>query len=156
MSTAKDTSDRQRQFALWLTDQAQAQFVSDTPETELLLQLVGNREFLQHVEAMGTSAAEHGGSLSSLLATALERIGSLGNETLANTDAPAQRDLLDRLVQLQSGTVQSLIRGYMSIVPITTAPANRETLLDNTIRALDRSEERRVGKECRSRWSPYH
>src|SRR5258708_37294723 len=25
-----------------------------------------------------------------------------------------------------------------------------------TIRALDRSEERRVGKECRSRWSPYH
>ena len=24
------------------------------------------------------------------------------------------------------------------------------------IRALARSEERRVGKECRSRWSPYH
>ena len=23
-------------------------------------------------------------------------------------------------------------------------------------RALHRSEERRVGKECRSRWSPYH
>ena len=23
-------------------------------------------------------------------------------------------------------------------------------------RATDRSEERRVGKECRSRWSPYH
>src|SRR5688572_23857567 len=26
----------------------------------------------------------------------------------------------------------------------------------NTIVELDRSEERRVGKECRSRWSPYH
>ena len=25
-----------------------------------------------------------------------------------------------------------------------------------TLRALKRSEERRVGKECRSRWSPYH
>ena len=24
------------------------------------------------------------------------------------------------------------------------------------IMVLDRSEERRVGKECRSRWSPYH
>ena len=24
------------------------------------------------------------------------------------------------------------------------------------IKALYRSEERRVGKECRSRWSPYH
>ena len=23
-------------------------------------------------------------------------------------------------------------------------------------RDVDRSEERRVGKECRSRWSPYH
>ena len=25
-----------------------------------------------------------------------------------------------------------------------------------TTSAKDRSEERRVGKECRSRWSPYH
>ena len=27
---------------------------------------------------------------------------------------------------------------------------------DRTVRKLFRSEERRVGKECRSRWSPYH
>ena len=27
-----------------------------------------------------------------------------------------------------------------------------DVILDNTVR----SEERRVGKECRSRWSPYH
>ena len=26
----------------------------------------------------------------------------------------------------------------------------------NTVVVLLRSEERRVGKECRSRWSPYH
>ena len=25
-----------------------------------------------------------------------------------------------------------------------------------TVNSQDRSEERRVGKECRSRWSPYH
>ena len=25
-----------------------------------------------------------------------------------------------------------------------------------TVGFIDRSEERRVGKECRSRWSPYH
>ena len=25
-----------------------------------------------------------------------------------------------------------------------------------TVYLADRSEERRVGKECRSRWSPYH
>ena len=28
--------------------------------------------------------------------------------------------------------------------------------LDTGIAEIDRSEERRVGKECRSRWSPYH
>ena len=28
--------------------------------------------------------------------------------------------------------------------------------LDEAVKALSRSEERRVGKECRSRWSPYH
>ena len=26
----------------------------------------------------------------------------------------------------------------------------------NFEKAIERSEERRVGKECRSRWSPYH
>ena len=30
------------------------------------------------------------------------------------------------------------------------------TLRKGEIHALMRSEERRVGKECRSRWSPYH
>ena len=29
-------------------------------------------------------------------------------------------------------------------------------LLLPTLAAAERSEERRVGKECRSRWSPYH
>src|SRR2546425_3810464 len=30
------------------------------------------------------------------------------------------------------------------------------TGLPTVLRGLRRSEERRVGKECRSRWSPYH
>ena len=31
-----------------------------------------------------------------------------------------------------------------------------EAAMTQTQDALTRSEERRVGKECRSRWSPYH
>ena len=31
-----------------------------------------------------------------------------------------------------------------------------QLILDNILTQRDRSEERRVGKECRSRWSPYH
>ena len=34
---------------------------------------------------------------------------------------------------------QTIIQGYFNMMMI-----------------VDRSEERRVGKECRSRWSPYH
>src|SRR2546427_9840617 len=36
-------------------------------------------------------------------------------------------------------------------------PAYRKRLLEDATAAIaERSEERRVGKECRSRWSPYH
>ena len=41
----------------------------------------------------------------------------------------------------------------------TTASAQIKTVVNNVVfPAIDliRSEERRVGKECRSRWSPYH
>ena len=33
---------------------------------------------------------------------------------------------------------------------------NSYVINDEKIAVMDRSEERRVGKECRSRWSPYH
>src|ERR1035441_222231 len=35
-------------------------------------------------------------------------------------------------------------------------PAETSEQRLNFAQALNRSEERRVGKECRSRWSPYH
>ena len=41
-------------------------------------------------------------------------------------------------------------KGYHN--PVTTA----DHASDNRIKEILRSEERRVGKECRSRWSPYH
>ena len=37
----------------------------------------------------------------------------------------------------------------------TTTPKKPNSALRKIARA-ERSEERRVGKECRSRWSPYH
>ena len=50
-------------------------------------------------------------------------------------------------------TITSIVRhaervhGHKEIVSITR---------DNPRHRYTRSEERRVGKECRSRWSPYH
>ena len=34
--------------------------------------------------------------------------------------------------------------------------STHDTPFETFVEADDRSEERRVGKECRSRWSPYH
>ena len=39
--------------------------------------------------------------------------------------------------------------GFVKIIPPTTGT-------EGVAPSLTRSEERRVGKECRSRWSPYH
>ena len=34
---------------------------------------------------------------------------------------------------------------------------DQKTVIEKMMKAIEhRSEERRVGKECRSRWSPYH
>ena len=35
------------------------------------------------------------------------------------------------------------------------AQSKKVSIIGNNV-SLERSEERRVGKECRSRWSPYH
>src|SRR5215211_6959650 len=39
---------------------------------------------------------------------------------------------------------------------ITAASASIDPAVHEALRVAGRSEERRVGKECRSRWSPYH
>ena len=52
-----------------------------------------------------------------------------------------------------SGAVKDL-GGYFALMSIPVVPL--VFILPFTTGILTRSEERRVGKECRSRWSPYH
>ena len=54
---------------------------------------------------------------------------------------------------LVSGLVTGIIIGLFYNI-ITKEKMSRELMLNSA--SLYRSEERRVGKECRSRWSPYH
>ena len=50
-----------------------------------------------------------------------------------------------------------LVRGAAAVVVIAVAAFfARHFLIDVVLFGPKRSEERRVGKECRSRWSPYH
>ena len=63
-------------------------------------------------------------------------------------------------IGLVLGGTQALARSYFSLL----IPAGKEAEFFSLYHAMDRgtswmgtrSEERRVGKECRSRWSPYH
>src|SRR3712207_9472643 len=71
-----------------------------------------------------------------------------------------------------TGTIRPLVADLGEVGELTPVLAALCALADGTSRltgvghlrghetdrlqALDRSEERRVGKECRSRWSPYH
>ena len=61
---------------------------------------------------------------------------------------------------MESGRLD--IRQQMSIEEVKKLDSNSYQIIDIRSEeevahgAIKRSEERRVGKECRSRWSPYH
>src|SRR3989442_7558166 len=49
------------------------------------------------------------------------------------------------------------VAGIAAVIDLRGTPDDDGKPLHATVLAVaDRSEERRVGKECRSRWSPYH
>src|SRR2546422_8958805 len=67
-------------------------------------------------------------------------------------DVPVSEESVSRARGARE-TVAARVPGVRQEGAISDAPAE----LDDHINALrQRSEERRVGKECRSRWSPYH
>ena len=77
--------------------------------------------------------------------------GAGGGETLPGD--PQQRELVARLREyLLAGG--NLTDGDIGRDEITAALNVNKNTLTEAVKA--RSEERRVGKECRSRWSPYH
>ena len=51
---------------------------------------------------------------------------------------------------------QGILKGYVLDAVTGEGLADVDVVLEPVVAANGRSEERRVGKECRSRWSPYH
>src|SRR2546430_10146506 len=70
------------------------------------------------------------------------------------------------ICSLKEASVRMVATAVLVLVLLPSAPAARseQARLDKAVDLLQqqsqtgkgRSEERRVGKECRSRWSPYH
>ena len=52
---------------------------------------------------------------------------------------------LEKMFDKRNGVLQAAL--LFALIPL---------LLTGCAPTISRSEERRVGKECRSRWSPYH
>src|SRR5258708_30043500 len=63
---------------------------------------------------------------------------------------------VDRNSSSTSPTIQSMILDSASMADSTSSMTLTLSSSSNTSGYSSRSEERRVGKECRSRWSPYH
>src|SRR3712207_7044488 len=70
-------------------------------------------------------------------------------------DKRRQIALMPRKKAVDASQVLGLLhaRGALEGVDVALIAGKSEA---EAARALRRSEERRVGKECRSRWSPYH
>ena len=72
-------------------------------------------------------------------------------------DAPTK--IIESLTQAQQMSVENccagLELGHLVVFLLRTG-LRRAELMGLRWTDYDRSEERRVGKECRSRWSPYH
>src|SRR3989449_419861 len=71
--------------------------------------------------------------------------GNALDATFAALADPTRRAILARLAGREA-SVSELARPFAISLPG----------VHKHLRVLERSEERRVGKECRSRWSPYH
>src|SRR3989440_6979041 len=64
-------------------------------------------------------------------------------------------DILKTILAHTGSLINQKFRGRPTITEVTSSNESRE--FPSLATALvTRSEERRVGKECRSRWSPYH
>src|SRR3989475_6402517 len=61
---------------------------------------------------------------------------------------------LPTLLMLNPGNAATPLTAATVVVPARVPPPGFEPIA--TVTFPERSEERRVGKECRSRWSPYH
>ena len=85
-------------------------------------------------------------AMASTLAGNLTILGSVANLIVVET-ARAARVEIGFVEYCRSNLESALVGRLRAGSPLAVEPADRDR---------PRSEERRVGKECRSRWSPYH
>src|SRR3712207_2172007 len=111
-------------------------------------------EFLRIGKVVNTMVAQLNSFASEVTRVAREvgTEGKLGGQAQVKGVAGTWKDLTDN-VNLMAANLTGQVR---NIAEVTTAVAMGDLSKKITVDVKGRSEERRVGKECRSRWSPYH
>ena len=84
--------------------------------------------------------------------TILGSTGSIGTQTL--DVVRKNRDKFEVVAISANSSVDLLLEQILEFSPKYVTVYNEESA--KKLKDMIRSEERRVGKECRSRWSPYH
>ena len=66
-------------------------------------------------------------------------------------------EIVEQINELLKEKTQKEVAEILKLSPATVSKySNKKKVRKEITPELIRSEERRVGKECRSRWSPYH
>ena len=95
----------------------------------------------------------------SILAGALIGMGAAASSVAAHTIPDVGLARLAAAVVFPVGLMMVILLGaelFTGDCLMAMSVTDGKQSLKEIIRVLIRSEERRVGKECRSRWSPYH
>ena len=106
---------------------------------------VKNKKSLQQV---ATIAGNNDPTIGSVLADAFTKVGKDGVITVEEGRGN------ETTVEVVEG--MQFDRGFLSPHFVTNEDDQTAELESCLVLIYERSEERRVGKECRSRWSPYH
>ena len=99
------------------------------------------------IEQVATISANNDETIGKLIAEAMGKVNKEGVITVEEAKGTETH------VEVVEG--MQFDRGYISAY-FMTDPEKMEAQLEKPYILITRSEERRVGKECRSRWSPYH
>ena len=98
--------------------------------------------------------------------TALKRMGHTGQRVMSNMAKWAKRFLVAGVAAGFAAVTASITKAITTSAKFETMQLRLQQVIGSVKKAAQvfkdlvtfsaRSEERRVGKECRSRWSPYH
>src|ERR1043166_6987682 len=120
--------------------------------TTTLAKAKAARSVAEKLVTLGKSGTVHDRRLAAARLHQEEAVRILFNEIApAQNERPGGYTRIIRLNQRQGDAAQLAILEWVD-VPVAATP---EPKPETKAAAAARSEERRVGKECRSRWSPY-